>query len=849
MGQKKRAPSFWGRMITKKPPKTPPAKKASGNIDKLKKKIKDLEQLVQERTFEAKAISQQLINDIAGRKRVEEALRKSEDKYRSVLDNIGIGVSLISPEMEIIALNKQMRAWFPTINESKRPICYKSFNNPSRKTICTYCPTAKTLKDGLVHESITQTPFFDEIRNYRIVSTPLKDKEGKIIAAIEMVDDITEQKRAFDTILELNNSLVQFGPDPKKNIALLVKAAGLLLRGDCALYNRLQEDFLCTICDWNAPEDLQKKDKPRGHLCFDIISNADNTPQVVRNLQNSRYFRTDPNVKKFGLKTYIGHAVKLKNESIGSLCVVFTEDREFKPYELELLSILAKALSIEEEREMIKNSLSESEDRFNQITKISKEFIWDVNEKGLYTYASPAVENILGYKPEELVNKLHFYDIFPPEDKKRLMEEIFENIEKKVIFRRFVNKCLHKNGNIVILETNAVPIVNKNGGLLGYRGADTDITERNLQEESLKEAKEFAELLYRVIPSAIFTVDLDKKITNWNDKAAEITGYSLSDVLGKDCFMFAETPCRENCGLYDMDVEKPIMSRECVIIRKDGEKRVVIKNVDYLHDAKGKIIGGIESFEDITERKHAEERLKKAHDDLVQSEKLAALGRFSSSIAHEVKNPLGIIISGIEFLQRKMDKSDTETKTAILKVKEAALRASNTLEDLLKAARPSGLKIQKTSVSELIADPLSLLKYSLDAGGLKVKVDIEKNLYVEVDRSQLFQVLINIFVNSIEAMPNGGEINVRAYINKDELSLLGESQCVIEISDNGEGIPKDDLSKVFEPFYTTKTAKKGTGLGLPVAKMIIDKHKGSISIDSGPGKGTVVKIILPVPPA
>lgn len=138
---------------------------------------------------------------------LEYALRESEKLYRSVVDNIGIGIAVISPQMEILSLNKQLRDWSPEIDISSKPLCYEAFNNPQRQEICTYCPTITTLNDEIPQEAITKTPLGDSFINYRIISTPIKNEEGIVVAAVEVVEDVTERMQTEEELRKSNNTL------------------------------------------------------------------------------------------------------------------------------------------------------------------------------------------------------------------------------------------------------------------------------------------------------------------------------------------------------------------------------------------------------------------------------------------------------------------------------------------------------------------------------------------------------------------------------------------------------------------------------------------------------------------
>jgi PAS domain S-box-containing protein len=189
----------------------------------LKRAHAGLEQSVADRTTELVSKNRQLIQLVQEHRRTEKALRESEEKYRGLVDNIGIGITMISPDMEILTLNQQMKQWFPDIDVSKKPICYEAFNHPPRAAICDYCPTNQTLQDGKVHQSVTETPSGDAVRRFNVIASPIKDSHGKVTAAIEMVEDITEhlkmQERLRDSELRYRTIFETTG-----NATLIVEA-------------------------------------------------------------------------------------------------------------------------------------------------------------------------------------------------------------------------------------------------------------------------------------------------------------------------------------------------------------------------------------------------------------------------------------------------------------------------------------------------------------------------------------------------------------------------------------------------------------------------------------------------
>jgi light-regulated signal transduction histidine kinase (bacteriophytochrome) len=256
-----------------------------------------------------------------------ELLRPSEGLFRSVVDNIGIGVSLISPRMEILNLNTQMKRWFPRIDDSQRPRCYEAFNDPPREDICPYCPTHLTLRDGQVHEAVTDTPRGGSIINYRVISSPIMDEAGRIIAAVEMVEDITARtqmearlKATLDELRRSNAELEQFAheaahrlQEPLRMVASYTQC--LAERYDDQLDDEARQFIALAVTGANELQRLlgDLLDYARVVACDRPLAPVDAHAMLGRAVANlrARILETQTVVMSVELPTIIGDAVQL----------------------------------------------------------------------------------------------------------------------------------------------------------------------------------------------------------------------------------------------------------------------------------------------------------------------------------------------------------------------------------------------------------------------------------------------------------------------------------------------------------------------------------------------------------
>ena len=363
-----------------------------------------------------------------------------------------------------------------------------------------------------------------------------------------------------------------------------------------------------------------------------------------------------------------------------------------------------------------------------------------------------------------------------------------------------------------------------------FRPLSHEIEERKIAEQRVKHAKERAELLFRITPSAILTLDNEMRITSWNDMAAEITGYSSEEMLNKPCSMFAALPCSEECDADNQELMKPSMGKECCIKAKDGRVLTILKNADYLRDPEGNIIGIIESFENITERKRIE-RLK---------------DEFIGTVSHEIRTPLSITKEGVSLILDKVPGPINEQQARILTISKSNIdrlaRIINSLLDISKIeSGRMGNRWEAFEIIVVIRQVISAFELKLGEKGLALRADLPKNtITIHGDMDAITQLLTNLIANAVK-FTDKGFIDVAV---KDR-----GANVEISVSDTGVGIAEENMPKLFEKFQqfgrVSGPGEKGTGLGLAIAKGIVDMHRGKIWAESEFGKGTKITFTIP----
>ncbi len=495
---------------------------------------------------------------------------------------------------------------------------------------------------------------------------------------------------------------------------------------------------------------------------------------------------------------------------------------------------------------------------------------------------------VLGYKKEELIGK-NVSLLFPEEERIRLKETQFEKLIEKDILQGYEINYKGKDGRrIPALLSGAViktadcsfkgsikdcPTYREKGKhcekILSIVYVAKDITKRKKAETALRESEAKVRTLYNSSSDAIMLLD-EKGFFDCNDATLRLFGCSTKEEFcSKHPSDFS--PPTQLDGTDSMSYAKNNIARAL----KDGTARFEhlhrrLNGTDFpaqvLLDTM--VLGGREVLQvrvfDITDRKKTEEKLQKTHTklketqhQLIHAEKMEAVGRMASGIAHEVKNPLGIVLQGINYFEGKIPSAKKNQRELLQMMKNNIKRADNIICALLDFSRDEKLEMKTEEINMIIKIALDFVEHKLKIKSVEVLQKLAKDLpKIAIDRGKIEQVFVDLFNNAIDAMPEGGELYIRSYLKRfnkpengvgnraNDIFKLGEETVVVEIEDTGIGMDKETMKKLFDPFFTTKNRAEGTGLGLSIAKSIMDMHKGLINVESRQGKNTKFTMIF-----
>lgn len=355
--------------------------------------------------------------------------------------------------------------------------------------------------------------------------------------------------------------------------------------------------------------------------------------------------------------------------------------------------------------------------------------------------------------------------------------------------------------------------------LSGYLVSRLERTAKKLEEKDidLQDLTLFNRELIESLPSGLLTTDIEGNILIFNRAAEAITGISRSKVIGeniRELFPFLTPPFE--------------VHRKEATINLNGDEKIVGLTISETLNSDGEKTGYICVFQDIT-------HLKRLEAELSYKKTLATIGELSANMAHEIRNPLASLKGSIEMLKEGRLSDEQARRLMEIAINEMD-RLNKIITDFLMYSRPSPPEFSVFDLNELINETLEMIKLNPAIGSISIKKRFNGPLPIMGDAQKLRQVFLNLTNNAIEAMVNGGELIVSTALTSNSVKIV--------FKDSGIGIPKDEIGKVFYPFYTTKEG--GTGLGLSIVYRIIEEHKGSVRLDSKPGEGTIFEIELPL---
>ncbi len=538
-------------------------------------------------------------------------------------------------------------------------------------------------------------------------------------------------------------------------------------------------------------------------------------------------------VKKDGTKSWVSLAAHLVRDPDGRICGVAGSLRDIS------------------QRKKMEQDLKESEEKFRILTESSPAAIM-LYQNNKWVYVNNAATEITGFSMEEF-RSMDFWDIVHPDDKAMIRERGMRRQRNQDAVTRYEFKIITKAGQVKWLYLSGATTLlgGKPAGIISVH----DINDRVLAEDSLKKSEERFRTILDDMEVGYLEVDLEGKLTFYNEAFQRIFGYTRNGRLNTDSE--ACTPEQDIAGkIYDaynrmFRTGFPLQSFEWEINQEDGAKRTFELSASLLKDKDDQPSGFRGIVRDITERRQTEEERERLQNQLNQVQKLDSVGRLAGGVAHDFNNMLGVILGRTEIGLMHAEPGHPLYRD-LTEIRKAAERSSDLTRQLLAFARKQTVAPKIIDLNTMVESMLKMLQRligeDIDLAWLPT-ANLPK---VKMDPSQLDQILANLCVNARDAIESVGKVTIEtdtADIDEAQsaciMGIPAGQYVVLSVSDNGCGMDKDVQEKLFEPFFTTKRNGLGTGLGLATVYGIVVQNNGFIDVYSEPGLGSLFKIFFP----
>ncbi|MFI5165347.1 MAG: PAS domain S-box protein [Thermoanaerobaculales bacterium] len=553
------------------------------------------------------------------------------------------------------------------------------------------------------------------------------------------------------------------------------------------------------------------------------------TPEVLTELE------TRGEIESLGSPSidWLGAPLKVHDRVIGVLAVQsYAGNVRYGEADKEVLTYVSTQVAQAIERKQAEDAFREDEERFHGAFDGAATGMALVGPDGRWLKVNRALCEIVGYAEPELLTK-RFQDLTHPDDLPRDLNARLKLLAGEIRGYQTEKRYFHKDGHVVWVFLSVSLVRDSVGRPLYFVSHFSDLTDRKRAEEALRHSEERYRTILQTIVEGYFEVDVRGNMTFCNDSMAKLLGYTREDLMGLNNRAYMDEDNAKRVYQAFNQVYRtgaPAKALEWELIRRDGTRIVVENSVAPLHDDEGRPAGFRGLIRDITERKRLEEQL-------MQAQKLEAIGRLAGGIAHDFNNLLQVLLSQVQLLHARSSGRERE-EAVITEIEQGIKRGASLTRQLLLFSRHETPRPERLDLNQVVSEAGALLRPLLRENIAMARDLSPQPLLVQGDRGQLEQVLLNLAINAADAMPEGGRLTLRTVRSGDE-------EVSLEVCDTGTGIPPEVRDHLFEPFFTTKSPDRGTGLGLSVVHGIIAQHDGRIEVDSAVGRGSTFRVVLP----